>query len=408
MNSRRREFLLGSGTIAAGWVVPGRAWAAKPSFDISYLWSRNREAVLEYREVVGEVLGPRVAQNLQVVKGAAYYGLIYDRSGTDAKVAQQVARAHQRLLSRRFETNEPLAVVIADRGYRRIPDAATARKPAPAPKRPAAAETKGGFPDLPAANDTKLRHRVNDLIQQERGRGERVEEGERTAWFVYTLHDDRAWVAINADEPMQSASMVKPFVALAYAHEVNAGRLVWDSAATEWLRLMLVWSDNPSTNHLMERVGGPSKVQALLSRHYPSIFRATSIVESIPEDGRTYQNRASASDYVRFARALWHRQLPSSDVILTLMASSRRSRIEPAGEAVEVAHKTGTTARLCGDFGIVEAPGFPYVMVGIIEREARAERYAHWLTTRASVIRDVAALVHTDLATHYPGTRGPS
>lgn len=399
----RRRLLAGAGCLAISGALPSTVRAEPPSIDVSYLWSPQLEAILDYREAVAEVLGPGVAKNLRVVRGPRNYGLVYDRAGTDLEAARRVAKEHQRLLARRFETDEPLAVPIVDRGYRRVSTGragGAVERPGGAPE----GRPPTGFPRLPATSDTALRHRVNQLVQDERARGVRITAEERTAWYAYTLHDDRTWVAINADTPMQCASMMKPFVALAYAHQVKRGRLRWDPAAQRWLRRMLMRSDNPSTNALMRRLGGPEGVQAILSAHYAPIFRQTSIVELIPEDGRTYRNRASARDYVRFARALWHRRLPDSEHILGLMASSRHSRIEPRFGDARVAHKTGTTARLCGDFGIIETGRLPYVMVGIIERPERASRYATWLTDRAALIRAVSTVVYRDLDARYGAT----
>ena len=64
--------------------------------------------------------------------------------------------------------------------------------------------------------------------------------------------------------------------------------------------------------------------------------------------------------------------------------------------------KTGSTARLCGNMGIIEAMGkdgkhYPYTIVGIIEKRERTRHYGRWVATRGNVIRGVSSLVYEDL-----------
>ena len=64
--------------------------------------------------------------------------------------------------------------------------------------------------------------------------------------------------------------------------------------------------------------------------------------------------------------------------------------------------KTGTTAMLCGDMGILvardEAGGrVPYVLVGIIEKGARPASFRTWIGDRGDVIREVSGLVYRRL-----------
>jgi beta-lactamase class A len=67
-----------------------------------------------------------------------------------------------------------------------------------------------------------------------------------------------------------------------------------------------------------------------------------------------------------------------------------------------VYNKTGTTARLCGDMGILvtktrKGTVYPYVIVGIIERKSRAADYGQWMASRSRVIREVSNLVYEGL-----------
>lgn len=264
---------------------------------------------------------------------------------------------------------------------------------------------------LPAAVRTPLRDAINEHIQKLRRQGV-VASDERTSWYVHTLHDSRTWVAINAERPLQSASMFKPFVALAFLHECKRGRFVYGPKSQRNLEAMIQGSSNAATNWAMGQVGGPRAVQRILSRTYGEILPETSIVENIPRNGRTYRNRSSARDYVRFCRALWSNQLPYSRELRRLMALPGRDRlatdVDGMPGSTEVLNKTGTTSHLCGDFGILVVPAqrgrapLPYAVVGIIEKRKRARNFTTWSTSRARVIREVSALVYHELKRIYP------
>jgi beta-lactamase class A len=282
-----------------------------------------------------------------------------------------------------------------------IADAPTASEAAKAPP--------GGWRALPAAIDTPLRDRINAHVQGLRRRG-LVAPDETTSWYVHTLHDDRTWVALNAERPLQCASMVKPYVALAFLHRVEAGRIVYGPVSQRHLAAMIQRSSNASTNWAIRQVGGPAAVQRILDDHYGELFHETRIVEAIPRYGRTYRNRSSARDYVRFCRALWFDRLPRSAELKRLLALPGRDRLTtgapsiPAGTTVM--NKTGTTSHLCGDFGILVAPTaeggrVPYAIVGIVEKRSRASSFRTWTTTRGRVIRSVSDLVYRSLKETY-------
>ena len=84
------------------------AGAAGKGYDVSYLWHREVNSVLDYRERVARVLGPRAAKRLKVVAKGKLYGLIYARGG-DSAGAARVAKSHTRLLrSRGLEAASPV------------------------------------------------------------------------------------------------------------------------------------------------------------------------------------------------------------------------------------------------------------------------------------------------------------
>ena len=282
---------------------------------------------------------------------------------------------------------------------------AAAPNPSPAAEAPRAPSALA----LPAAVATPVRDAINAHVQDLRRRG-LLAADETTSWYVHALDDDRTWVALNAERELQCASMMKPYVALAFLHKVEDGELTYDDEAKLRLASMIQRSSNTSTNWAIAKVGGPAAVQKLLTTHYGELFPETRIVEAIPPQGRTYKNRSSARDYVRFSRAMWRGDLARSEEIKRLMGLPSRDRLItgapsiPAGTKVH--NKTGSTSHLCGDFGVIVAKKrgggtVPYAFVGIIEKRSRASSYGAWISARSAVIRSVSDLTYRELKKHY-------
>ena len=261
-----------------------------------------------------------------------------------------------------------------------------------------------------AAIDSSLEAEIESYIKSLRGRGG-VSGDERTAWLVYDLTAGSKLVSINENASLQAASMVKPYLALAFFHQVRAGRIIYGSKSRTQLEQMIQKSNNSSTNWVMKQTGGPAATMALLKRNYPGLCRQLSLVEYIPSNGRTYRNMGSAADYGRFLSALWSRQLPHSDEILRIMNLPGRDRLYtearrvPAG--TKVYNKTGSTSMCCGDMGILVARGkngrtYPYIVIGIIESGHRNTSYGTWISNRADVIREVSNKVYLTMKKRYP------
>ena len=259
--------------------------------------------------------------------------------------------------------------------------------------------------------DSGIEAKIESYIKGLRGRGV-IRGDERTAWLVYDLASEKKLVSINENAALQAASMVKPYLALAFFHQVKAGRLIYGPESRKHMELMIQKSNNASTNWVMRQTGGPAATQGLLKQHYPALCGHLSLVEYIPSNGRTYRNRASASDYGRFLHALWHRQLPQSEEILRIMGLPGPDRLYTKAREVpqgtRVFNKTGSTAMCCGDMGILVAEGddgkrYPYILVGIIESGRRnGSSYGTWISRRADVIRQVSNIVYLGMKERYP------
>lgn len=283
---------------------------------------------------------------------------------------------------------------------------------------PVTAFARTAKPAVPTGTGSALENEIKDYLAAMRQDG-RLAADEKTAWSVYDLTQNQPLVALNENTPFQCASMIKPLVALAYfvRHSENPARYPYDAATRYRMEEMIRDSNNRATNYFISAISDaplsrrPRELERLLKRRVRGVFRQTSIMEFIPPDGRCYRNRASAGDYSRFLHALWHDRLPFAMEIKTLMGLPNHDRLVqgvpeiPMGTLIY--DKTGTTARLCGDMGILVARGldgqnYPYIVVGMIEKARRAQPYWRWVTDRSELIREISTLVYRGMKSRYP------
>ena len=277
------------------------------------------------------------------------------------------------------------------------------------------------YPNVVIAHSksNNLEQKINAYIRNLRKQGV-IGPDEKTAWSVYDFTGKRKLVSINENAHLQAASMIKPFIGLAYFYKVkklNSGRFRYQRKDRKKMRAMLNYSSNQATNYFIDLVGQkgsysskPRQVEKVLKSHAPGIFIQTRIVEHIPRNGRTYRNQASARDYSRFLHALWYNELPYSKELKRLMGLPNRDRIyhgvKQMPKGTKIYDKTGTTARLCGDMGIVEAKGkngrsYPYTFIAIIEKKHSAKNYRRWATRRSNIIRKVSGMVYDSMKKRY-------
>ena len=249
-----------------------------------------------------------------------------------------------------------------------------------------------------------LNNKVGIYLRQVADKGG-IRPGERTALAAYDLTSDRYLVDINAHRSFQAASMIKPFVALAFFHQVSKGKATYTAQHRQMMEAMIQQSSNPATNWFIRQLGGPSRCEALLKKEYGHLLQRVVIREYIPPDGRTYKNTALPADYIRYLKALWNHQLPHSKEMLRVMALPGPDRLlygTDISRATNVYNKTGTTALLCGDMGIMVARTkdgrkVPYAVVGIVERPARPANYKQWMRSSGGVIRGFSSLVYEEM-----------
>ena len=385
--------------------------ATDKSYDVSYVWSIDAAAVQEYREQVARILGPAVAKDLRVVADGGLHGVVYLRHG-DSAGALRVARVHSRLLSKK---GLDAAAPVLSKDWIMVADDRQKKKTRPQQALVKSSEPPVADPPKPRPPTQKSR-RVRDLeaaveayIKDLRRKG-RISKDERTGWSVYDFTTGEKLVTINEEIQFQAASLIKPFIAAAFFHRVKKKELIYGPRSRRHMERMIHYSNNPSTNWVMRQVGGPRAVQRILEQNYPGIFRATSIVEYIPAGGKTYRNKASARDYSRFLYALWKGKIVGAREIKRLMSLPGTDRIYTGAESVPVGtrvlNKTGSTARLCADMGILSVQGpdgkrYPYTLIGIIEKQGKASNYSAWIRSRAEVIREVSDIVYQGIARRH-------
>jgi beta-lactamase class A len=397
----------------------------QPLYNVSYGMGPNLDPLKKRYELIYSCLGEDVGQNL-FIETTEYgnYTLIYRRRGSKRSTTV-VARKHAKILrSKKISTSitrENNNRVVY--GESSLMDETPAVQPEicelPVEK---AEEQKQSENDkvvhIAATKSvqkisreqerektyTEFEESIESYIDKLRRKG-RISADESTGWMVYDLESDRSIVDINPDQGFQAASMIKPFVALAFFEEAKNGKFKYGPKSKKMMEAMIQRSSNSATNWVMKQAGGPANCDRVLKEKFPQIFKQTEIKEYIPAGGRTYLNTASPSDYVRFLRALWNNELPYGKEIRRLMALPGRDRLyhgTPIPRGTLVYNKTGSTAHLCGDMGILvprtKGGGrYPYAIVGIIERRSRASDYGHWMDSRSRVIREVSTLVYEQL-----------
>jgi beta-lactamase class A len=391
-------------------------------YDVSYLWSRSLSGVRDYRDKVAGVLGPAVAKDLKVVTRDGLIGLVYMRHG-DSAGATRVAKSHTRLLrARGLDAASPMRSVnwtlVGDAGPRTAASASIAesgsaasiiRTTAAAPP----ASTGSRRSRMSVTERTREIHNleaaVEDYIKHLRKDG-KLDPDERTGWSVYDFTTGEKLVTINEDQRFQAASLVKPFIAAAFFYKVKKGELKYDRQSRRQMERMIQHSNNASANWVTRKVGGPRAVQRILKQQYPAIFQEIHLVEYIPAGGKTYRNKASVHDYSRFLYALWKDDIAGAREIKRLMALPGRDRIytgvRNVPKGTRVYNKTGSTARVCGDMGILNVKGadgkwYPYTLIGIIEKEQNAANYTNWIRSRGNIIRHVSSIVYQSIAQNH-------
>jgi len=410
----RQSHALSSAGFAPPDIVPEGAYSSLYHLQLA-IGGSPKALQPDYQRIAAR-LQPDERAKLQIEKtGARSYALVF-RCWADKAVAVRIAN-HQR--SRLQGKQSPTLIAAIERPglvaavnpAETTADSASARQ---ANSRqlavsPSTKDNQAGYDQ----KTTKIRaaginNKIQMFLQEQRAKG-RLQKRDMAALVAFDLTNNTYLASVNAQRSFQAASMIKPFVALAFFDQVERGKLKYTPVHRQMMEEMIQHSDNDATNWLIRQVGGPARCNAVINGQYGRILSKVRIVEYIPPGGKTYKNSARPQDYVQFLRALWNNQLPHSQEMLRVMSLPGRDRIfcgTEVPQGTQVYNKTGTTSYLCGDMGILvthskNGQKVPYAVVGIIERPSAAKDYKRWMETGGGVIRDFSSLVYEEMKQNY-------
>ncbi len=407
----RRDFLINSIYTAISFpilaLIPKTIMASEgmpedkeeARYNISYGLGRNLGALKRRYEKIYGYLGEGIGKRLFIEKTPSdNYLLAYHREG-DRRSTVELSKYHSKLLkaiglSASIIEDKRYPVVYGESSYIDEKEVISLDR---AIKRYKIIDTR-------KKEDLGLEKVVEAYISVLEKKGF-IGKDENSSWYASDFSTGEVMLDINGSQPMQAASMIKPFIALAFFHEAKHKRFRYGWRRKQKMESMIQLSDNGSANYFMKKLGGPKNTEEILKDNFSDIFLQTELIEYIPFNERTYKNKASASDYDRFLKALWNNEFPFSKELKRLMALPNPDRIYfkakdiPSGTLVY--NKTGSTARLCGDMGILCARGkdkrrYAYSMIGIIEKSKRSD-YRRWIKKRGDIIRQVSNIVYKEM-----------
>ena len=177
----------------------------------------------------------------------------------------------------------------------------------------------------------------------------------------------QAYSTVNAEQSMQSASVIKAFIMAAvydkliYPDEGTTVSSDYESTLKPLLTSMITVSDNDSANELVRKLGGgnfqagAAIVNAFCQeRSYTSTHLGREFLASDPTD----DNYTSASDCCRLLSDIYNSSLVNAEAsaeMLALLTSQTKTAKIPAGvpSGTATANKTGELAD-SGKLGVVE------------------------------------------------------
>ena len=179
-------------------------------------------------------------------------------------------------------------------------------------------------------------------------------------------------VSIRPRQSIKSASTIKVPILHAFMIQRFRGNIKHPLRYKRQLEEMIRYSSNPSTNNIIKLLGGPKKIQELLNE--TNLYKELKLVETIPVDGRTYQNKISAADLNLIFVNIWFNRVIGSEFNLEknrivskemlhllelpghswLIDSIKAETCFSSNNYVKIWDKTGFVKGVKGNGGIVE------------------------------------------------------
>ena len=225
---------------------------------------------------------------------------------------------------------------------------------------------------------------------------------------------------------VKSASTIKVPILHAYMLQRFRGDITESLKFKKLLEEMIRFSSNPSTNAVIKLLGGTETIQQLLNK--TKIYKELSLIESIPEDGRTYLNKISAADLNKIFVKIWfQRALGSKYSQQNNMAASKemlfllglpsqswlKDRIKAktcfsSNKSVKLWDKTGFVKGVNGNAGIVEIATphgrKAYSIVMFMERENYQSikgDAAQWFERVSLHMRRISEMTYAFISNRY-------
>ncbi len=254
----------------------------------------------------------------------------------------------------------------------------------------------------------------------------RLQRQDRLSLVIQDLSTGQFLAAVEPDRHVKSASLIKVPILQAYMLQRYGGDIIHTVENQEHLMNMIRYSSNESSNWILGLLGGPAHAQDILDK--TAVYRKLLLAEYIPEDGRTYRNKVTASDMNNVLVRLWfHRGLgktfsretnrQASDQMLYLLSLPgykwvldriKDSTCFSSRKVVRIWDKTGFVKGVNGSAGIVEIDTphgrRAYTIVHIMERTnfrsipGNANR---WSTKVAMVMRRISEMTYAFLSSRY-------
>ncbi len=367
------------------------ASADRGNLEVEKIGSRNYGIV--YHSWASKTEANKIARDRKLVLGKLAPKLIGAQQRAELPVVTRVSTATNATTAAPKMPATCRIAVASGQNARELPSSAASAKLARQPQKRVA---------------SGINNKVQQFLREQRSKG-KLRRQERTALVAYDLINNTYLADINSQRSFQAASMIKPFVALAFFQQVKEGKMQYGPQARQMMEKMIQHSNNQATNWFIRKLGGPARCNALINNKYGHLFRQVRVREYIPPGGKTYKNSALPQDYVQFLKALWNKDLPYSEEMLRVMSLPGRDRIfwgtdVPRGTLVY--NKTGTTAHLCGDMGILvtktkSGQRIPYAIVGIVQTSSVPKNYKQWMHHGGGVIRDFSSLVYEEMKRKY-------
>src|SRR3989338_1281383 len=170
--------------------------------------------------------------------------------------------------------------------------------------------------DSSSEGDVELEDRIQNYVNRLRSNGLARSWGvENFAIYMKDLTDDNVFVEMNADHQQMGASTLKLVVLAAGFEKISVDKLNYGKVVKRDMEKMICRSDNNATNRLISKIG-----LDYINDFIKKQGLDETIVELIPKNGITLDNRTSARDLGDLLESIYEGRLNGSDEMKRILA----------------------------------------------------------------------------------------